>query len=83
MRKTIYLPDELAAEVDAYLKRHHGATFSSLVQQALQEKVGMSKRRSILDLAGLVSVEPDDTDKEFADRPEDRFATWYDGPPGR
>ena len=81
MRKTIYLPDELAAQVDEYLKRHQSETFSSLVQQALQEKVGRKDLSSILDLIGFVSVDPNDVAKDFDSRPEDSTVDWYDGPP--
>ena len=59
MRKTIYLPDDLAADVDEYLKHHQGETLSSLVQEVLQERVAPRMRPSILDLAGFVSVDPD------------------------
>jgi predicted DNA-binding protein len=37
VRKTIYLPDELAVRVDNYLKGHRGQTLSSLVQEALEQ----------------------------------------------
>jgi hypothetical protein len=81
MRKTIYLPDDLAAQVDEYLKGHRGQTFSSLVQQALQEKVGPKDPSAILDLIGFVSVDPNDVSKDFDGRPEDETVDWYDGRP--
>ena len=81
MRKTIYLPDDLAAQVDEYLDIHRNETFSSLVQRVLRREVAPKDMRSILDLVGFVSVEPDEKDKELTDRPEDRFYDWYDGPP--
>lgn len=71
MRKTIELPDELVARVDEYLELHRGQTFSSLVQQVLEREVAGKNRPSILDLAGLVDFEPDEMDRQFADRPED------------
>jgi metal-responsive CopG/Arc/MetJ family transcriptional regulator len=80
MRKTIYLPDDLAAEVETYLDIHRSETFSSLVQSALKQKVGPKDRRSILDLIGFVSVEPRETGKDVEGRPEDSTADWYDGP---
>jgi hypothetical protein len=83
MRRTIYLPDDLAAQVDEYLAIHRDETFSSLVQRVLKREVAPKRRPSILDLAGFVSVEPDEIDRKFADRPEDRFVDWYDGPPDR
>ena len=76
MRKTIYLPDDLAAQVDEYLKRHQGETFSSLVQEVLEQKVNPKDPRGILRLAGLVDVdtfENDDKARQFADHPEDQF----------
>jgi len=76
MRKTIYLPDDLAARVDDYLKRHRGETLSSLVQEVLQERLAPRDPRGILRLAGLVDVdtfESDEKAKRFAQRPEDQF----------
>jgi hypothetical protein len=81
MRKTIYLPDELAARVDEYLKLHRGETLSSLIQRTLKREVAPRDPDAILKLIGMVSVEPDEIDKKFADRPEDRYYDWYDGPP--
>jgi len=75
------LPDDLAAQVDEYLDIHRTETFSSLVQDALKQRVGPKDRPSILDLIGFVSVEPNQVDKEFEDRPEDSTVDWYDGPP--
>lgn len=76
MRKTIYLPDDLAARIDEYLKRHRGETFSSLVQGMLEQKVNPKDSRGILRLAGLVDVdtfESDEKARRFADHPEDQF----------
>jgi hypothetical protein len=81
IRKTIYLPDDLAAQVEDYLKLHKGETFSSLVQEALEVRIAPPKRPSILDLIGFVSVDPTDVDKDFEGRPEDSTVDWYDGPP--
>jgi hypothetical protein len=76
MRKTIYLPDDLAEQVDDYLKLHQGETFSSLVQEVLKERVAPRDPRGILRLAGLVDVdtfESEEKARRFADRPEDQF----------
>jgi hypothetical protein len=81
MRKTIYLPDELAAQVDEYLQIHRGETFSSLVQRALQREVAPKDLSAILKLAGIVSVDPATADRNFESRPEDSTVNWYDGPP--
>ncbi len=72
-KRTVYLPDELASQVEAYMKAHTGMSFSTLVQETLTERVAPRHRRSILELAGLVNVDavertPDD---RFIDRPED------------
>jgi hypothetical protein len=76
MRKTIYLPDDLAARVDEYLKLHKDQTFSSLVQTVLEEKVVPRDPRGILRLAGLVDVdtfESEDKAARFKNHPEDQF----------
>lgn len=76
MRKTIYLPDELAARVEEYLKDHEGETLSSLVQEVLEQKVRPRHGRSILRLAGLVDVDTfEDEEKaaRFKNHPEDQF----------
>lgn len=75
MRKTIYLPDDLAAQVDEYLKIHRNETFSSLVQRALRREVAPRERRGILRLAGLVDVDPFESDEaaaSFVNHPEDQ-----------
>lgn len=56
MRRTIYLPDELAARVDTYLKEHREQTFSSLVQTVLERELAPPDLRTLLDIAGFVSV---------------------------
>jgi hypothetical protein len=81
MRRTIYLPDDLAAQVDEYLAIHRDETLSSLIQEVLKEKVATKDIGSILDLIGFVSVDPDKVDKDFEGRPEDSTVDWYDGPP--
>lgn len=53
MRVTIYLPDELAEAVQAYLEDHPGSSLSSLVQEAL--RAHLTRRPEVLlELAGLV-----------------------------
>jgi hypothetical protein len=81
MRRTIYLPDDLAAQVDEYLAIHRDETLSSLIQEVLKEKVAPKDIGSILDLIGFVSVDPDKVDKDFEGRPDDSTVDWYDGPP--
>lgn len=66
MRKTVYIPDELAARVDEYLNQQResepGLTFSSLVRQDLERRLASQDRPANLDLAGLASVKADGTD---------------------
>lgn len=54
MKRSVYLPDDLAHDVQAYLLRHPGVTLSTLVQEALAERVRPADTRDILALAGLV-----------------------------
>ncbi|MBI3971937.1 MAG: hypothetical protein HY332_11660 [Chloroflexi bacterium] len=54
MKRTIYLPDDLAERVEAYLREHPSLTFSTLVQEALAKEVMPPDPSAILDLAGLV-----------------------------
>jgi hypothetical protein len=69
MRKTIYLPDGLAAQVEEYLKQHQGMTFSSLVQDVLEREIAPPDLSGLLDLAGFVSVSPkDDERRQLEDR---------------
>src|SRR5436189_281483 len=56
MRKTIYLPDDLAAQVSEYLERHQGLTFSALVQEALERELAPPDLRGLLDLAVFARV---------------------------
>lgn len=76
MRKTIYLPDELAGQVEEYLEEHQGLTLSSLVREMLEDRIASKRRGSILDLAGFVDVEPFESQEKarrFAGKPEDQF----------
>ena len=70
MRRTIYLPDDLAERVDGYLREHPGLSFSTLVQQALDGRLAPADPRAILVLAGLVP----EASTHAGDRAEDRVA---------
>ena len=74
MRKTIYLPDDLAARVEEYLKQHKDMTFSSLVQEVLEAKVAPRDRSAMLKLIGLI---PKDAPRRVIPlderQPEDRY----------
>ena len=54
MRRTVYLPDDLAEQVEQYLKDHPQLTFSALVADALRERVAPPDLSAILELAGIV-----------------------------
>jgi hypothetical protein len=54
VRRTIYLPDDLNAQVDAYLADHPGMTLSSLVRNLLEARVKPRNPEAILKLKGLV-----------------------------
>jgi len=74
MRKTIELPDELAARVDEYLKLHPGESYSSLIQRALGREVPPKDPRALLKMIGMVSA---DTPRHVVPmderQPEDRY----------
>ncbi len=76
-KRSIYLSDELAEQVDSYLKIYPRKTFSALVQEVLAERVAPRDLTPILELAGFVATGSEssesDPDDRFRDRPEDRF----------
>jgi len=55
MKRTVYIPADLARHVEAYLARRPGVTLSTLVQEALAARVRPANPREILRLAGLVA----------------------------
>jgi hypothetical protein len=68
MRRTVYLPDDLAEQVDQYLKDHPWLTFSGLVGEALRARVAPPDINALLELAGLVP----EADRPVREQPEDR-----------
>lgn len=72
MRRTIYLPDELNEQVDAYLRDWPGLTFSALVWQLLEERVKPKDLSRLLELAGLVQ----ETTGRTPQQPEDRVVRY-------
>ena len=54
MRRTIYLPDDLADRVEQYLRDHPGLSLSALVRESLNARLSPPDPRAILELAGLV-----------------------------
>lgn len=74
MRKTIYLPDDLAEQVEEYLKLHRGETLSSLVQRALEREIRPKDPDAILKLIGLVKKgTPRNVVPMDQRQPEDRY----------
>jgi hypothetical protein len=74
MRRTIYLPDELARRVDEYLRFHPETTLSAIVQEALERQILAPRPEAILELAGLVkhtSRRVAERPDHYLDRPED------------
>jgi hypothetical protein len=74
MRRTVYLPDDLDAQVEEYLKIHRNQTFSSLVRQALKREVAPKDPEALLKLIGLI---PKGTPRHHIPleerQPEDRY----------
>lgn len=60
MRRTVYIPDELWAQLQEYLSHHPGANPSSIVQEALADKLRPKNAARLLELAGLVQNAPSD-----------------------
>ena len=60
MKRTLYIPDELWTELDEYLKNHPKQNPSSVVQEALAEKLRPKNGSRLLSLAGIVENAPTD-----------------------
>ncbi len=58
MKRTIYLPDDLAQRLSDYLKEHPQETLSSLVQTSLESKLENKDISKLLGLAGIVENAP-------------------------
>jgi metal-responsive CopG/Arc/MetJ family transcriptional regulator len=71
MRKTIFLPDEIAARLEDHLKNHPNETASSVIQQALEMRLRPKRDLSaLLEIAGqFTAIEVPETDLQ----PEDRW----------
>lgn len=68
MRATIYLPDDLAQAVEAYLKDHPGTSLSALVQEALRARLRRNPE-ALLELAGIVEKATGSAREGAEDRP--------------
>jgi hypothetical protein len=73
MRRTVYLPDDLAKHVDQYLRDHPGLTFSKLVQRLLYQRVAPRDISRLLELAGIVKEVKGGRPRE---QPEDEVARY-------
>ncbi|AVH62899.1 hypothetical protein [Nostoc sp. 'Peltigera membranacea cyanobiont' N6] len=60
IKRTLYIPDELWTQLDQYLKDHPDQNSSSVVQQALAEKLRPKNGSRLLSLAGIVENAPTD-----------------------
>jgi hypothetical protein len=69
MRRTIYLPEDLAHRVETYLHEHPGVTLSALVREALENQLCPPDPSAILELAGLVK----EASTSARERAEDQF----------
>lgn len=58
MKRTVYIPDELAEAVNEYLREHPDETLSSIMQEAVQKKLAQKKVSRFLSLAGLIQDSP-------------------------
>ena len=58
MKKTIYIPDELAERLSDYLREHPQETLSSVVQNSLAAKLESKDVSKLLKLAGIVKNAP-------------------------
>jgi hypothetical protein len=78
MKATIYIPDKLEQAVKNHLEIHPEKTLSSLVQEALENKLTPRKSR-LLELAGFVEFTskkrtPEQILSDQRERPEDEPA---------
>ncbi len=60
MKRTLYIPDELWAQLEEYLREHPEQNPSSVVQVALTEKLRPRNGSKLLELAGIVENAPPD-----------------------
>ncbi|MUL35566.1 hypothetical protein [Gloeocapsopsis dulcis] len=70
MKRTIYLPDDIAERLNKYLIDHPNETLSSVVQEALEKKLAPKDVSKLLSFAGIVQ----NASCNAADNAEDRDA---------
>lgn len=54
MKRTIHFPDDLAAEMAAYLQAHPNETWSGLVQKSIRRFLQRKDPSRLLKLAGII-----------------------------
>lgn len=67
MKRTIYIPDDLAKRLNQYLQEHPTDTLSSVVQEALEVKLAPKDISNLLALAGIVDSAPRDASENAED----------------
>ncbi len=58
MKRTVYIPDDLAEKLHQYLDDHPDQTLSSIVQEALEVKFAARDISKLLALSGIVQEAP-------------------------
>lgn len=58
MKRTVYIPDDLAERLHQHLHEHPHETLSSIVQEALEVKFAAKDVSKLLALAGIVQEAP-------------------------
>lgn len=69
MKRTIYLPDDIAERLNQYLINYPNETFSSVIQEALEAKLAQKDVSKLLSLAGILQ----NVSCNAADNAEDRI----------
>jgi metal-responsive CopG/Arc/MetJ family transcriptional regulator len=54
MKRTLYIPDDLWAQLNSYLQQHPRENASSVVQVALRDKLRPRNGARLLELTGIV-----------------------------
>ncbi len=64
MKRTIHLPDELAAKIEEYLSQHPEENWSSLAQKGLKQMIRRKDASKLLSVAGSVELPADASTNE-------------------
>ncbi|WLT40530.1 hypothetical protein NON20_25140 (plasmid) [Synechocystis sp. B12] len=68
MKRTLYIPDRLWEQLSQYLKENPTENVSSVVQEALKDKLRPRNGAGLLELAGIVEDAPPDASVNPAHR---------------